>query len=555
MRSSRILVADIGAGHVACGLFTSTSGGRLRLERFALEPVNADPALESRWTEHVAQAFATIAAREKLGGHAALAVPGHLALTKFIKTPAVEKAKREKIIHFEATQNIPYVLDEVVWDHLVVSDDGLDLEIMLTAVKADAIAGLCAATDSAGFPARLATPSCLALCRGFRHNHPNSSDPVLVVNIGARSTNLLFVEPGRFFVRTLALAGNAVTQAIAEELRLEFAQAEALKVKVLSGQSDLPAASPPHLAVRTAAASFAGRLQLEITRSTVNFRRSTSAAQPVRIYLTGGGSQLPDLPAALAAQAGMPVERYNSLRMVEVSPQARNAGAESHAAQLADLVGLAARPDRKDRPVNLLPAALASAIELRRRQPWWLGAAALAVLALLPPIWHYHRQTAVAQQRIAGLETELRPLRSLQNRNAANLEKIAGARRQVAAIHGLVETKSNWIIFFSDLQSRLGKVEDVWLEKLAVAHAAAGTREGEAAGTAGLRLMLSGRLLDAQHPVSKVSPDSYERVKRLLASFAGSQFISSVENERFDNSQPGILRFDFTLVVNPAKPL
>ena len=70
-----------------------------------------------------------------------------------------------------------------------------------------------------------------------------------------------------------------------------------------------------------------------------------------------------------------------------------------------------------------------------------------------------------------------------------------------------------------------------------------------------MKLTLGGRLLDVANPVSNVSPESYERVKKLIASFTGSPFLTAVENERFDNTQPGLLRFDFTLVVNAARPL
>ena len=68
-------------------------------------------------------------------------------------------------------------------------------------------------------------------------------------------------------------------------------------------------------------------------------------------------------------------------------------------------------------------------------------------------------------------------------------------------------------------------------------------------------MTLSGRLLDVSNPQSRVSPQATERVRRLLASFKGSQFITAVENERFDNNQNGLLRFDFTLVINPKKTL
>jgi len=550
----RVLAADIGACHVACGTFVAGSGGKLLLQQFALATHNSEPGLEARWSEQTAQSLASIAARGRLGGPVALAVPGHLALTKFIKTPAVEKSKRAKIIQFEASQNIPYPLDEVVWDSAVVAD-GLDLEVMLTAAKANAMQRLCAAADSAGFPVTRAMPSCLALRHAFRFNYPEIADSVLVVNIGARSTHLLFLESGRFYARTLTLAGNAVTQAIADELRLEFAQAELLKVRVLSEKSDLPAGSPSRAAVQRAAENFCARLQLEIIRSTVNLRRQTSAAQPTAVYLTGGGSLIPALPAALGEKLKLPAKRYEPLRRVELAPGARTAGAADAAPLLADLVGLATHLLVRDRiEASLLPAALGDALAFRRRQPVLLAATALAAVALLPPIWHYDRLATRAQARVAEVEAQLRPLHSLQRRNADHLEQIERAKKQVAALHGLAETKSNWIIFFTDLQSRLVNVEDVWLDRLAVVREPLNPREA-AAGSPTLHLALSGRLLDRNNPVSKVSADSSERAKRLLESFAGSQFIASVENERFDNSQPGILRFDFMLVVNPKKTL
>ena len=54
---------------------------------------------------------------------------------------------------------------------------------------------------------------------------------------------------------------------------------------------------------------------------------------------------------------------------------------------------------------------------------------------------------------------------------------------------------------------------------------------------------------------SRVSAESLQRVKQLLASFAGSQFVAAVENEHFDNNQNGLLRFDFTLVLGAKRNL
>ncbi len=573
MSSSRVLAVDSGAGHVACGVFASAKAGRLVLEQFALESFNPDVALEAQWDQLVSNSLGSVVKRANLSGPAVLSVPGHHTLTKFVKTPAVEKSKREKVVQFEAQQNIPYPLDEVVWDHLEVSDDGLDLEVMLAAVKLDVMEGLCAAAGAAGVSVRSVSPSALALYRSFKYNYPEVSEGVVVVNIGARSTNLLFIDNKRFFVRTIAQAGNIVTQSIADEIKQDFSHAESLKVQVLGGHSDLPEASPGRATVINAAHAFAARLHLEITRSTVNYRRQSGAEQPVCVYVTGGGSLIPDLIPTLAEKLKLRVERFDALRNVDVSPAAE--GARAHAAVLADLVGLATRLADKNEPAfTLLPPVMVKSLAFAKQQPLYIGAAALVAVALALPIWNFNQRAEIATQQAKVLEAQIQPLRQLKDNDTANLAKIEATKQEVAAIQSLVESKSNWINFFTDLQDRLVKVEDVWLEKLQVLRPSESASAAVPAASSGLfggaptvdatagaapvpvlRLNVSGRLLDKNNPVSKVSQDSYNRVKSLLASFGGSQFISSVEKENFNPNQPGILGFDFILVVNPKKPL
>lgn len=565
MSSPRVLAVDCGAGHVACGVFSSVKNGRLVLDQFALESFNPDAALEAQWTELVTQSLSAADRRAGASGAAVLSLPGHLTLTKFVKTPAVEKAKRDKVLQFEAQQNIPYPLSEVVWDYQTVSDDSLDLEVMLGAVKMDVVESLCHSVRAAGVSPSVVLPATIALHRSFKFNYPDAAGTSLVVSIGARSTNLLFIDGNRFFIRTISLAGNSVTQSIADELKQEFAHAESLKLQVLGGTSELPEASPARTTVMHAAHSFIGRLHMEITRSTVNYRRQNGAEQPAAIYITGGGSLVPDLIPALAEKLKMRVEPFDPFRKVEVSPSA--AAARDYSAVMADLVGLAIGAAAGERPFTLLPPAIGRALAFRKQQPFYIGAVALLAVSLALPAVHFNRRAAIAAEQGRLLDSSLQPLRRLKDTDARNLAKIETLKREIGAIQGLVESKSNWINFFTDLQERLVKVEDVWLEKLQVLRPASGEVShspgsgDEPAGAPGstpgsvLRLNLSGRLLDKANPVSRVSQESLTRVESLLASFADSQFISSVEKQTFNTSQPGILSFDFILVVDPKKPL
>ena len=70
---------------------------------------------EDNWLEHTKAALTVLRGKMKQAGPVVLVLPAHLALTKLIKTPRVEPAKREKVIRFEAEQSIPYALADVVW--------------------------------------------------------------------------------------------------------------------------------------------------------------------------------------------------------------------------------------------------------------------------------------------------------------------------------------------------------------------------------------------------------------------------------------------------------
>jgi len=563
MRVNRVLAVDLGASHVAAGVFGVSATGRIVLQRFACETQDSDPAHEPRWVENTALALGAVAARGQFGGPCALAVPGHLALTKFIKTPALDKTKRARSLVFEASQNIPYPLAEVVWDQVVFADDGFDLEVMFAAAKFDALENLFAAADVAGFAPESAVPGSLALRSAFRYSYPDAPASALVINIGARSTHLLFLDGERFYIRTFPLAGNVVTAAIAEELRIDFTAAEALKLAVLGDRSELPENSPARAAVQRAAAGFIGRLHLEITRSIVNHRRITGAPQPAGVYVTGGGALIAELPATLAERLKLPVQRYDTLRGVEVSADARAAGAGSLGHLMADLVGLAVSLVQPVASVSLLPPAIAADLAFRKRQPFYLAAALLAAAVLAPPILYFQNRVDVARAGIAQTQQQLQPLRSVEARNAANVAQIEEARKQIAALDGLVATKGNWLEFLGDVQTRLGTVGDVWLERIQLVPPPSADSlpvpvEGAAPVAPApipLKLALGGRLLDVANPVSNVSPESYERVRSLIAGFTGSPFVATVENERFDNTQPGLLRFGFTLVVSPKRPL
>ncbi len=553
-----MLVIGFGVSHVACAEFATDKAGRLVLHRFAWEPHAAEATDDRTLTERNRRALAALVARGQWGDACVLAVPAHLALVKFIKIPTVGQTQREQIIRFEAAQSIPYPLEEVCWAGMAMGRDGEEEAFMIGAVKTGAMTALCDAVKAAGLTPKDAIPGALALWRAWRYGYGDNAggSGALVVDIGARSTQLVFAGMERCFVRTLGLGGNMITQAIATELSLDFIQAEALKRQGLSGNGGLPENSPERMTVARAAAGFTQRLQSELTRALAGHARQAGANQPTQMLLTGGGALLPGLAAALGEKLSLPVKAYDALRGVEVSARARVDGVESAGPQLAILTGLAVEwlaPGA--RTLNLLPVALRDEAAVRQARLCWIAAMLLLIVAMLPPGWHFRARVRQAKAEAAQIERQLAPLRMLEVRNAQNLARLEMVRREVKALDDLVAAKTAWRDFFADLQNHLCEVEDVWLERLQVVSDEPARHDAQNKKPPPLRLELSGRLLDARNPVSKVSPESYARVKHLLDRIAGSRFVSAVEEERFDTSKPGILRFDFTLVMKPEGSL
>ncbi len=569
--AKKVLVIDCGANHVAAAIFTVGPKGPV-LTAFETEVIGGDYTTDREWVEAVFMGVRAISKRRRLSGPAYLIAPGHLLLMKFLKIPHVGKGKRDQIVRFEAQQNIPYPLPEVVWDYETILDDGAEFEVALVAIKVEIVQALCDRLETIGVKAHLVDPSSMAQFNAFSHSYPEIQEGGLLVSIGAKSSDLLFIDTNGFFVRNVPIAGNALTQSISDELEIPFEQAEDLKIRVFAGETE-GVGEDVLGAIQRATESFLRRLSMEITRSVVNFRRQTGSQQVSAVYLTGGGAIVPEIIEYLSEKLKIQVEWYDALRNVKVSPRVPREVLDAHSLQLGPLVGTAlrARPGARTH-FNLLPRPLMRQVEFNRKKTFLVAAAATLVVAGYIPTFIYQTQAETFEKQANDLETELLPLRKLDNQIRTNLSRADEIRKRIDSLKNVLDKRGNWIVFLSELQGRLQEVEDVWLDELAIVgprDAPSPQRTGgggmfdalpaapapQAAKSDGLRLHISGRMLDRANPTERVSPALQQRVNDLLGSFTGSEFVAAVEGERFDTNEPGILRFEFTLVLSASRAL
>lgn len=544
MSSKNKLIINCGASHVSVAEF-GTASGRLVLESFQMQELNYDYSVQENWLNALTFALKTM----KVSGKATIIAPSMLLLTKTIKIPHVEPDRRAEVIAFEAEKNIPYPIADVAWDYQIISDDGVETEIFLTSMKSSAADEFCAALTSVGI-----IPTSIEASSILDYNtwkYCGLENDVIILNVGAKFSNMLIARDDGVFVRSIPVGGNALTQHIADSIGRNFETSEELKLRFFSTSEHSGNSGAEHFT--SAAKSVMQRIGIELKRSILNYRRTGRVATPKKIYLTGRASLLSGFAEYLAEDQKMSVEYLDALANVSVSSKVNQALLTSCSSQVSELVGEAVRmlmPDAMG--VNLLPRHIVEETEFARKRPLMLLSAAILALAVVPPFMYLSKALSsdkdFSEEFIkATPELEARYAKLQEN------EKIAKSYTdKIAGLEGLAKSKSNWINLFIDLEARLMEQKDVWLDNLRVVRTGEGKNQK-------YNLELTGRLLirefNPDDPTAYDPTKAVERINKLLASFTSSSFIKKFENVRTDPSTPRILKFDFTLVVNPDKPI
>lgn len=554
MSRNKQLIINCGASRVTAASVIPSSTN-LEIDKLLTVPLVYDFSDDESWINAVGAALHEMSQKHGFSGKATFIIPGNQVLTKTIRIPHVEEGKRAQIIAFEAQQNIPYPLHEVVWDSQVVGDDGVETEVLFIACKANTIDDFCANVAAAGFVPEKISAATVLDYNAVQFAYPELEEDVLLVNVGARSTNLLFKSADGFFIRNIQLGGNSLTQGIADSLGKSFSQAEEVKCRFFVEEANFTDDDSATKLLTSSAETFIRRTSQEITRSIVNYRRQKSAAAPKRILLSGRGALLKGLSEQLSESQKVTVEYFDALQNVTLDG-AVEGDPEALRFEISEIIGQAAKmfvPDGAG--VNLLPETVQAEMTFKSKKPFLLVAALLLAAAPWPSFIGYKKVTSGYEGKAQAIRNELGQLQNRQSQIAQNAERAEGIGASIARVEGLVNTKTNWIQFFAELQNSLTQTEDVWLDALSV------QREiSETGGKSSYEVVVEGQMLVRETASGDFDQSIIStRINALQSSFEGSQFIVGSNSIKINwqslRSGLNVLPFSINLVVDPAKPL
>jgi type IV pilus assembly protein PilM len=315
-RSKGLVGLDIGSSAIKLVELQERKGEHW-LQRLGVEPLSPEAIVDGSIMDSslVVDALNRLASATgvKTAGFAT-SLSGHSVIIKKIQVPAMSQEDLAEQIRWEAEQYIPFDINDVRLDYVVLTEGepGHDnMDVLLVAVKRDKVNDYVSVISQAGRNPTLVDVDAFAIQNAFEANYDvDPSKVIALVNIGASVTNINVLVRGQTaFWRDISFGGNQFSEALQRELNLSFDQAERLK----RGQ---PVDRFQPSDARSVLDGVSTELATEIQK-TFDFFAATSSEGPVdEIVLSGGCALTPNLQQTLRERFGVPIELLDPLRRI-----------------------------------------------------------------------------------------------------------------------------------------------------------------------------------------------------------------------------------------------
>ncbi|MCS7090835.1 MAG: type IV pilus assembly protein PilM [Verrucomicrobiota bacterium] len=491
MRTGRsFLAVDFGAGTLKLAEFESSEAGGLRLKQYGFRSLGLQGSQESTREQVSLKALQEILAEKQIKAKDLnVCAPGFHVFSKFVKLPPVDTGKIAQIIQYEAQQNVPFPLQEVVWDYQILGTSAAgELEVLLVAIKSEIVEGLFRIAETAGLNLILTDVAPAALCNAFRYNYADVEECCMLLDIGAKTSNVLFFEKGKVFARSINLGANAITQDFAQESKLRWEQAEKLKIAEgfvsLGGAYEEPE-NPHQAAIAKISRQFMTRLHIQVNQTIQFYRGQQGGSAPQRLFLSGGASIMPYTAQFFAEKLNLPVEYFNPLRSVEIDPSINLEELAKVAHTMGELVGLGLR-NVAQCPVelNLMPPSTLRWQSFNQKKPYFLASAYSLVVVVAAVGFLFTRLARVMEEDLKTVSHDVQPLQIREQQFKRAYAELRRLQDQAAQLTAWMEQRYYWADFMTELRrvlievenatkNRLGADAGVWVERFLTANLSA----------------------------------------------------------------------------------
>ncbi len=342
----------------------------------------------------IADAMQQFLSRNDLrGAKVGVSVPGQSGLAKFFKPPPVEVKKIGDIVKYEAKQQIPFDLNDVIWDYQQMEgaqiEDGyaLESEVGLFAMKRDAVIRSLKPYRDRTMDIDLVQLAPMSIYNMIAHdrfkermaNEPfdpeSPQKSTVVLSIGTDASDLIVTNGFRVWQRSIPIGGNHFTRQLTKDLKLTFAKAEHLKRNAMQ-------ADDPKLVFQAMRPVF-NDMVTEIQRSLNFFKTLNKKSELEAMLLLGNTAKLPGLQQFLNKNLGLDVDILDKFPKLDGTEVTGAQAFKDNAAAFGVVYGICLQLlKRGPMRTSLLPREIVVDRIIRMKRPWVIGALSVLLVGM-----------------------------------------------------------------------------------------------------------------------------------------------------------------------------
>ena len=203
---------DIGSNYIKFAELTR-SGEAITLNRFGVKEIPGDLKVDKEKT--IAQLISQLLSENNVKErHVNVSVGGQSVFIRFVKLLQVKEDKLKQTMKFEAQNQIPFPLTEVAWDwSLLDKAEKGTKKAVVVAIKKNIIEDMVSRLNSIKLFTDLidVEPISLYNCMVFNEDYTREKLGA-ILDIGAKTTNLVIFQKNNIWVRSFPIAGNRIIE-------------------------------------------------------------------------------------------------------------------------------------------------------------------------------------------------------------------------------------------------------------------------------------------------------------------------------------------------------
>jgi len=399
--------------------------------------------------DRIRAAVAEIVGRKDLTSHpVVVAIPGNQTFFREFTLPPVAESRIGEIVAYEARQQIPFPIEEVLWDYVHSGGEaGAEMGVSLIAIRRELVEGLVVMLGELGINIDAVQAAPLALFNFIRHDI-DPSETALILDAGAKVTDFVVMDGKSFWFRPLPLSGEDFTRVLQQKFRMDFEQADDLKKNMGASKQ----AEKIFQVIEPTMRNLTGEVQ-----RTVGYYKSLSPnAQISSVYALGNAFRLPGLVKFISGSLGVDVTYLAGLTRVGLGD---DIDAENFATEFPGMgvaIGLAVQGvGLGSMEMALLPEALRVKKLVAKKKPVAVVGVAAVILAVLMSFLG----AKATRDNLAGYKGDFEEVKETVETNQGEYKgKKKGLKKDEDRLRSLATTgiERGWVL---DVIGKIGSVK------------------------------------------------------------------------------------------------